>query len=84
MVAQHCIQEGMPKKLVLNLCHIARSSFYYKPVSEVQKRGRSISKSTKKQIGGCEADSLVVDHIKLHFSCVTRKNTLSTLRKCTG
>ena len=64
MVAQHCIQEGMPKKLVLNLCHIARSSFYYKPVSEVQKRGRSISKSTKKQIGGCEADSLVVDHIK--------------------
>ena len=64
MVAQHCIQEGMPKKLVLNLGHIARSSFYYKPVSEVQKRGRSISKSTKKQIGGCEADSLVVDHIK--------------------
>jgi putative transposase len=64
MVAQHCIQEGMPKKLVLNLCHIARSSFYYKPVSEVQKRGRSISKSTKKQIGGCEAGSLVVDHIK--------------------
>ena len=46
------------------MCHIARSSFYYKPVSEVQKRGRSISKSTKKQIGGCEADSLVVDHIK--------------------
>ncbi|WP_041341286.1 IS3 family transposase [Runella slithyformis] len=64
MVAHHCIQEGMPKKLVLNLCHIARSSFYDKPVSETQKSGRAISTSTKKQTGGCEADSVIVDHIK--------------------
>jgi putative transposase len=64
MVAQQCIQEGMPKKMVLNLCHIARSSFYYKPVLGTQKGGRTISKSTKKQTGGCEDDSVVVDHIK--------------------
>jgi putative transposase len=54
----------MPKKLVLNLCHIARSSFYYQPVSGAQKGGRPISTSTKKQTEGYENDSVVVDHIK--------------------
>lgn len=50
--------------MILNLCHIAHSSFYYKPISVTQKGGRAISKLTRKQRGSCEDDSVVMELIK--------------------
>ncbi len=54
----------MAKSLVLRLCQISRSSFYYKPQEEPRKAGRVCSTTTIKLTGGYESDNQVVEDIK--------------------
>ena len=54
----------MVKRLVLGLCQISRSSFYYKPQAGNRSAGRVCSTTTIKTTGGYEPDSQVVDDIK--------------------
>ncbi|PWK17334.1 hypothetical protein LV89_04435 [Arcicella aurantiaca] len=63
-MAQACINLGITKSLVLKICEISRSSFYYKPKLEAQKVGRVFSKNTQKTTGGYDDNELVVEHIK--------------------
>ena len=63
-MAQHCINLGITKSLVLKICQISRSSFYYKPKLGTQKVGRFFSTTTLKTSGGYDDNELVVEHIE--------------------
>ena len=63
-MAQSCINLGITKHLVLKICEISRSSFYYKPKLEAKKVGRLFSKTTQKTTGGYDDNELVIEHIK--------------------
>lgn len=63
-MAQDCIGAGIATSLVLRLCQISRSSFYYKPQEGLRKAGRVCSTSTIKLTGGYESDNQVVEDIK--------------------
>ena len=63
-MAQSCINLGITKNLVLKICEISRSSFYYKPKLEAKKVGRFFSKTTQKTTGGYDDNELVIEHIK--------------------
>lgn len=52
LVAQDCIDTGIAKGLVLSLCQISRSSFYYKPHSGNKPAGRVCTTTTIKITGG--------------------------------
>lgn len=67
-MAQRCINIGITKSLVLKICEISRSSFYYKPQLEAKKVGRFFSKTTKKTTDGYDDNELVVEHIKTLFA----------------
>jgi len=62
-VAQACITEGIGTNLVLKICQISRSSYYYKPQVESKKVGKPFSTFTKKLMGGYDNDSIVVEEI---------------------
>ena len=63
-MAQSCINLGLAKSLVLKICEISRSSFYYKPKLEAKKVGRVFSKTTQKITGEYDENELVIEHIK--------------------
>ncbi len=63
-MAQDCIGAGIAKSLVLRLCQISRSSFYYKPQDGHRQAGRVCSTTTIKRTGGYEPDTQVVEDIK--------------------
>jgi putative transposase len=63
-VAQECIGAGLSKSLVLRVCHISRSSFYYQHRRTGKKTGRSCSTVTYKTNGACVPDSTVIEDIK--------------------
>lgn len=63
-MAQSCINLGIAKSLVLKICQISRSSFYYKPKFEALKVGRFLSTTTMKTTGDYDNNELVVEHIK--------------------
>lgn len=63
-MAKCCINLGITKSLVLRICEISRSSFYYKPKFEALKVGRFLSTTTTKTTGGYDNNELVVEHIK--------------------
>jgi putative transposase len=62
-VAQACIIEGIRTNLVLRICQISRSSYYYKPQIEGKKVGKPASTFTKKITGGYDNDSIIVEEI---------------------
>jgi len=62
-VAQTCISEGIRANLVLKICQISRSSYYYKPHIEDKKAGKSPSPFTKKLTGSYDNDSVVIEEI---------------------
>ena len=62
-MAQYCINLGITKSLVLKVCQISWSLFYYKPKLEALKVGRFFSITTKKTTGGYDDKELVVEHI---------------------
>ena len=64
-MAQYCINLGITKSLVLKICEIGRSSFYYKPTLGAKKAGRIFSKITQKTTGGYDDNQLVIEYIKL-------------------
>jgi putative transposase len=49
--------------LVLKICQISRSSYYYKPSPERKKVGKPASTFTKKLSGGYDNDSVVIEEI---------------------
>ncbi len=63
-MAQSCINLGITKSLVLKICDISQSSFYYKPKIGAKKIGRVFSKTTQKTTGGYDDNELVIEHIK--------------------
>lgn len=63
-MAQSCISSGITKSLVLKICEISRSSFYYKPQIEAKKIGRIFSKTTQKTTAWYDDNELIVKHIK--------------------
>ena len=63
-MAQDCIRAGIVKRLVLRLCQISRSSFYYKPQDGNRQAGRVCSTTTIKPTGGYEPDTQVIEDIK--------------------
>ena len=63
-MAQDCIGAGIIKSLVLRLCQISRSSFYYKPQDGNRQAGRVCSTTTIKRTGGYEPDTQVIEDIK--------------------
>jgi putative transposase len=63
-VAQECIRAGLSKSLVLRVCNISRSSFYYQHKCSGRKAGRSSSTVTYKANGDYVPDSKVVEDIK--------------------
>ncbi|HEV7350251.1 hypothetical protein [Telluribacter sp.] len=65
LVAQECVQAGLRKSLVLRVCQINRSSFYYRPRCTSRKAGRYCTTVTYKSNGEYEPDSTVVKDIKL-------------------
>lgn len=64
-MAQDCIGAGIGKSLVLRLCQISRSSFYYKPQDGNRQAGRVCSTTTIKRTGGYEPDTQVIEDIKV-------------------
>jgi putative transposase len=68
LVAQDCVDAGLRKSLVLRVCQISRSSFYYKPRYIRRKVGRACTSVTYKRTGECEPDSTVVEDIKMLLS----------------
>jgi transposase InsO family protein len=67
-VAQSCIDNQVPVGLVLKLCQISRSSFYYKSANKDKKAGRNLSQITFLRTGGFVADTIVIDEIKELFT----------------
>lgn len=63
MVAQACIAEGIRANLVLKICQISPSSYYYKPQIEAKKVGKPFSTFTRKVMGSYDNDSVVVEEI---------------------
>lgn len=64
MIAETFIREGHPKKRVLSILDIARSSYYYRPVDEPQKRGIAKSEYTELRIGERITNEQVVSEIE--------------------
>jgi putative transposase len=64
LVAQCCIDRDIPVGLALRLCHISRSSFYYKSANKDRKVGRSASSITYLKTGGLVDDTIIVEQIK--------------------
>jgi putative transposase len=62
-VAQACIAENIRTNLVLKICQISRSSYYYKPALGAKKVGKPASAFTKKLTGGYDNDSVVIEEI---------------------
>jgi hypothetical protein len=67
-VAQSCIDNQITVGLVLKLCQISRSSFYYKSTNKYKKVGRNLSQITFLRTGGFVADTIVIDEIKELFT----------------
>jgi putative transposase len=67
-VAQSCIDNQIPIGLVLKLCQISRSSFYYKPTNKDKKAGRNPSQITFLKTGGFVADTIVIAEINKLFT----------------
>lgn len=61
LVAQHCIKTGMSKSLVLAVCRISRSSFYYK--ARNGKAGRPRPGLTRTLLGLWVSDWKVIEDI---------------------
>lgn len=64
LVAQSCVDGQIPVGLVLKLCCISRSSFYYKSANKDKKAGRNASQITYLKTGGFVADTLIIEQIK--------------------
>lgn len=64
MIAANFIKEGHPKKIVLQTLGIPRSSYYYKPKANGEKKGRVKSEFTLKKTGEVIDNDQVVDDIK--------------------
>lgn len=62
-MSEACIAEGIRANLVLKICQISRSSYYYKPQIEGKKAGKTPSTFTKKLTGGYDDDSVVIEKI---------------------
>ncbi|MGM9509078.1 transposase [Larkinella sp. GY13] len=63
-MAQDCIDAGIAKSLVLSLCQISRSLFYYKPQCGNRPAGRVCKTITSKRTGGYKFDNQVVGDIR--------------------
>ena len=63
-VAQECIGADVSKSLVLRVCDISRSSFYYQHRRTGKKAGRACSAVTYQTNGACVPDRAVVEDIK--------------------
>ena len=63
-VAQECIVAGLCKSLVLRVCDISRSSFYYQHRRTGKKAVRACTAVTYKTDGTHKPDSKVVEDIK--------------------
>ena len=66
LVASQFINQGCAKKLVLKLCGIARSSYYYKPMEDSlsSKRGIAASEFTFRKDGLKQPNAIVVEDIR--------------------
>ena len=64
LIAADFIGQGYPKKLVLMVLDIPRSSYYYRPVLQPKSRGRGKSRYTRLEKGGYVPNSEVVKDIK--------------------
>ncbi len=64
LIAQQFIDEGHPQDIVLRLIGIPKSTYYYKPSAECQKKGRPCSNNTSKTDGSVVSNEQVVEHIK--------------------
>jgi len=64
MIASNFIKEGYPKKLVLEVLGIARSSYYYRPVSNKGKKGRPKSTNTLTRDGTLVSNKQVIKDIE--------------------
>ncbi len=62
-MAQASIDEGIHTNLVLRICQISRSSYYYKPQIHGKKIGKPYSTFTKKLTGDYDNDSVVIEEI---------------------
>ena len=64
MIASNFIGQGYPKKAVLEVCGVARSSYYYQPKPSSSKGGISKSKHTFTTQGVRVSNTQVIDDIK--------------------
>ena len=64
MIASGFIAQGHPKKVVLQVLGIARSSFYYRPKPLTGERGISKSEYTLATDGGLVSNTRVIEDIK--------------------
>lgn len=63
-MAQSCINLSITKSLVLKICEISRSFFYYKSQIGAKKVGNVFYKTTQKSTGGYDDNELIIEHIK--------------------
>lgn len=70
MIAHNFIKEGYPVSLVLRLCKIARSSYYYQPNSSGGKKGRQKSEYTFNLQGKKIPNQQVIKDIEI---CLSRE-----------
>lgn len=64
MIASRFISEGNPKRLVIKAAGVPRSSYYYKPKENSNKKGREKSTHTLKEDGGLVSNEQVVEDIE--------------------
>ncbi|MFK8104916.1 MAG: transposase [Saprospiraceae bacterium] len=64
MIASSFIKEGYPIRRVLKIIGIPRSSYYYKPIQNIGKRGLQKSKFTLTRHGSAVSNDIVVQDIE--------------------